>query len=84
LNRQGSVAVMETVTPSRVGVGTGVAASNLGAGRRNRSGSASGYRSEGDVTGGLKVPPVALKDVLKVRFAFLGVYRMCMADGFCV
>lgn len=63
LNRQGSVAVMETVAmppsvaPLRV------------VPRRNRSGSASaaasGYRSEGEA-GGLRVPPVALRDVLKV------------------
>jgi hypothetical protein len=37
--------------------------------RRNRSGSAGGgaslYRSEGEA-GGLKVPPIALRDVLKV------------------
>lgn len=63
LNRQGSVAVMETVH-----VQPSVAPLRL-APRRNRSGSASasasGYRSEGEA-GGLKVPPIALRDVLKV------------------
>ncbi|KAF8581957.1 kinase-like protein [Ramaria rubella] len=61
LNRQGSVAVMETVmTPPSV------APLRI---NRNRSGSTSvsagGYRSEGEGSA-LRAPPVALRDVLKL------------------
>ena len=79
LNRQGSVAVMETVhlPPS-------VAPLRL-APRRDRSGSASagasGYRSEGEA-GGLKVPPIALRDVLKVCIGCFNI-EIC-ADVCCV
>jgi hypothetical protein len=52
-----TVHVPPSVAPLRVGM------------RRNRSGSAgggaSGYRGEGEA-GGLRVPPIALRDVLKV------------------
>ncbi|KAF8520023.1 Pkinase-domain-containing protein [Hysterangium stoloniferum] len=60
LNRKGSVAVMETV-PSPTGP------LRLPSRTRDRSGSAStaGYKSDGEMVG-LRLPPVALKDVLKL------------------